>query len=207
MRRPISTLVWSLLIALPGLAAAQMAGPEGLPDGRGPDASPWLIAQGPPQQPGPGAQPPRPPKGMGPGGPWWKNSEVAKKLALSDAQVAQIEKAFLEHRFQLVDLRAALDKEELKLQPLLDAERPDPVKVSAQLDLIIAARGKLDKTNALMLLAIRQTLSQEQWRALQALQQEREGGRGRPGEDGPDRRPQPRRGPGGGQPSGEGRPQ
>ncbi len=205
MRWPIGTLVWSLLIVLPGLAAGQANDSMGIPDDRGPDAPPWLIAQRPPP-PGPGAQPPRPPKGMGPGGPWWKNSEVAKKLALSEAQVTQIEKAFLEHRLQLVDLRAALDKEELKLQPLLDGERPDQAKVSAQLDSIIAARGKLDKANALMLLAVRQTLNQEQWRALQALQREREGGRGRPGEEGGDRRP-PRRGPGDGQPGREGRPQ
>ena len=202
MRRPIAVLVWSLLVILPGFAAARTGGPEALSDGRGQDGAPWLIAQSPPAQPSPGPQPPRPPQGMGPGGAWWRNSEVAKKLALADPQVAQIEKTFLERRLQLVDLRATLDKEELRLQPLLDAERPDEAKVAAQLDLIIAARGKLDKANALMLLAIRRTLTQDQWRTLQALQQQREGGRGRPGEGGP--QPQPRR-PGDGPPGREGR--
>jgi Spy/CpxP family protein refolding chaperone len=68
--------------------------------------------------------------------------------------------------------------------------------VTAQLDLIIAARGKLDKANALMMLAIRRTLTPEQWRKLQSLQQEREGTRGRPGEEPPGRHapPGPRRG-------------
>jgi Spy/CpxP family protein refolding chaperone len=136
---------------------------------------------------------------MGPGpGAWWRSSEVVKKLALSEVQVGEIEKTFLEHRLRLVDLRADLDKEELRLQPLLDADRPDEAKVAAQLDLIIGARGKLDKANALMLLAIRRVLSTEQWRKLQSLQQEREGARGRPGEEPPaGRGPQaPRRGPG-----------
>jgi protein CpxP len=136
---------------------------------------------------------------MGPGpGAWWRNSEVVAKLELSEAQVGQIEKTFLEHRLRLVDLRADLDKEELRLQPLLDADRPDEAKVAAQLDLIIAARGKLDKANALMLLAVRRVLSVEQWRKLQSLQQEREGERGRPGEGPPaGRGPQPpRKGPG-----------
>jgi Spy/CpxP family protein refolding chaperone len=121
-----------------------------------------------------------------------------KKLELSEAQVGQIEKTFLDHRLRLIDLRADLDKEELRLQPLLDADQPDEAKVTAQLDLIIAARGKLDKANAMMLLAIRQVLSTEQWRKIQSLQQERKGERGRPGEEPPaGRGPQPpRRGPG-----------
>jgi len=182
MRALVLTLVAVVLAVTPSLTMAQSTGPP-----QGPDGPLWLTAQAPPAPPGAGAQPPRPPRGMGLGGAWWKNSEVARKLELSDAQVAQIEKTFLEHRLQLVDLRAALDKEELKLQPLLDAERPDEAKVGGQLDAIIVARGKLDKANALMLLAIRRTLTQEQWRKLQLLQQEREAGRGRPGEPPPGR--------------------
>jgi Spy/CpxP family protein refolding chaperone len=85
----------------------------------------------------------------------------------------------------------------MRLQPLLDADRPDEAKVAAQLDLIIAARGTLDKDNALMMLAIRRVLSVEQWKKLQALQQEREGERGRPGPEPPPsaRGPQPPRRP------------
>jgi Spy/CpxP family protein refolding chaperone len=187
-----------LMLLVPGLVLAQADGPPPEPPAAvGADAPPWLAAQAGP--PAPGSQPPRPPRGMVPGlGAWWKNSEVVKKLELSEAQVGQIEQTFLEHRLRLVDLRAVLDKEELRLQPLLDADRPDEAKVAAQLDLIIAARGKLDKANALMLLAIRRVLSVEQWRKLQSLQQEREGERGRPGEELPaGRGPQPpRKGPG-----------
>ncbi len=179
-------------LLVPGVAGAQTMNPAPL------DGPAWLVAQTPPAPPSGGAPspPPRPPVGMGPGGVWWRNSEIAKRLGLTEAQVAQIDKAVLEHRLKLVDLRAALDKEELKLQPLLDAERPDDAKVSAQLDQIIAARGKLDKANALMLLAMRRVLSQEQWRTLQGIQQERERGRGRPGEEPPDRRGPPQGAPG-----------
>jgi periplasmic protein CpxP/Spy len=197
----VATLVCSMLL-LPGLAVAQADDPsQASPAALGQDVPLWVIAQAgpPPQSSPPGPQPPRPPRGMGPGpGAWWRNSEVVNKLSLSEAQVGQIEKTFLEHRLRLVDLRADLDKAELRLQPLLDADRPDEAKVGAQLDLIIAARGKLDKANALMLLAIRQVLSTEQWRKLQSLHQEREGERGRPGEEPPaGRGPQPpRRGPG-----------
>jgi Spy/CpxP family protein refolding chaperone len=98
-----------------------------------------------------------------------------KKLGLSEAQVGQIEQTFLAHRLRLVDLRADLEKQELGLQPLLDADRPDEGKVAAQLDLITAARGRLEKGHALMLLAVRRVLSTEQWKRLQALHQERAG--------------------------------
>jgi Spy/CpxP family protein refolding chaperone len=119
---------------------------------------------------------------MGPGpGAWWKDSETVKKLGLSEAQLGQIEQAFLAHRLRLVDLRADLEKQELNLQPLLDVDQPDEAKVTAQIDLITAARGRLEKENASMLLAIRRVLSVEQWKRLQALQQERaKGGRGGP---------------------------
>jgi Spy/CpxP family protein refolding chaperone len=119
---------------------------------------------------------------MGPGpGLWWKDSEAVKKLALTESQVGQIEQAFLAHRLQLVDLRADLEKQELNLQPLLDADRPDEAKVTAQIDLITAARGRLEKEHASMLLAIRRVLSTEQWKRLQALQHERvQGGHGSP---------------------------
>ena len=111
---------------------------------------------------------------MPPGsGAWWKDSEVVKKLGVSEAQVARIEQVYLTHRLRLVDLRADLEKQELGLQPLLDADRPDEAKVAAQIDLITAARGRLEKAHALMLLGIRQVLSVDQWKRLQALQHER----------------------------------
>ena len=78
-------------------------------------------------------------------GAWWTNSEVAKKLGLSEAQISQIERTFLEHRLRLVDLRADLEKQELRLQPLIEVDQPDEAKVAAQIDLITAARGRLEK--------------------------------------------------------------
>jgi len=187
--------VVSVMLVLPGLATGQTAPLPATPDGEaGPP--PIILAQGaggfPPPMPGdhrlggPGGPaplvPPPPGRMMGPGpGAWWKDSETVKKLGLSEAQVGQIEQAFLAHRLRLVDLRADLEKQELNLQPLLDVDRPDEAKVTAQIDLITAARGRLEKENASMLLAIRRVLSVEQWKKLQALQQERaKGGHGGP---------------------------
>lgn len=106
--------------------------------------------------------------GMGMGGKWWKNSTLVKNLGLNDSQVQQIEKTFQDHRVQLIDLRAALEKQEVALQPLIDTERPDESKVTAQIDRVAQARANLEKSNAQMLLAIRRVLTVDQWKQLQA---------------------------------------
>ena len=134
------------------------------------------VAQGPgpmgmgPMGPGPGM-------GMGPHhgpfGTWWKNSEVVKELQLSDAQVKQIEQTFLDYRLKLIDLRADVERQETKLQPLLEADQPNEQQVGSQVDAVVAARGKLEKTNTMMMLAIRRVLSVEQWKKLQAIEHRR----------------------------------
>lgn len=111
------------------------------------------------------------PMGPGMGGPgmmgkWWKNSELVRQLGLSDAQVQQIEKIFQERRLQLIDLQAALQKQEATLEPLVEADRPEEGQVTAQIDRVAQARANLEKAHAQMLLAIRRVLTVEQWKQL-----------------------------------------
>jgi Spy/CpxP family protein refolding chaperone len=128
------------------------------------------------------------PMGMGPGGPgphamgmgphhglgaWWKNSDVVKELQLTDPQIKQIEQTFLDYRLKLIDLRADVERQETKLQPLLEADQPNEQQVGSQVDAVVAARGKLEKTNTMMMLAIRRVLSVDQWKKLQAIQHRR----------------------------------
>ena len=109
-------------------------------------------------------------------GKWWKNTEIARELQLSEAQIGQLEDRFLEHRLKLIDLRAELERQEARLQPLLEANRPDEAKAGAQIDLVLAARSKLEKANAMMMLSIRRILTFEQWKKLQQSQQRRQPG-------------------------------
>jgi len=108
---------------------------------------------------------------FGPGlGAWWKNSEVVSKLQLSDEQARKISQTFLDHKLKLIDLFADVEKQELRLQPLLDLDQPDESKVGTQIDLLTAARGRLEKENAMMMLDIRRQLSVEQWKKLKSIQ-------------------------------------
>lgn len=149
------TLIALLLFAFAGTGFAQMEPGPKHPGGPG----------GPPMPPGPHA----------PLGKWWKNSDVVKELQLSDAQIKQIEQTFLDYRMKLIDLKADVERAELKLQPLIEADRPDDAQVGNQVDAVLSARAKLEKTNTMMMLAIRKALSVEQWKKLQAIQQKREG--------------------------------
>jgi len=183
-----------LALALPGALRAQVVTWDGPPE--------------PPQ--GITPPPPTPPDGSvtirtggmrGPGmhvfGDWWKDSEVAKQLELTPDQIKLIEKKFLDSRLKLIDERADLEKQETLLGSLMDQDQPEEATVSAQLDKVVAARGRLEKENAMMMLSIRRVLSVDQWKKLQTLQHERErrGGsmwmrrEGPEGGPGPGRRP------------------
>jgi Spy/CpxP family protein refolding chaperone len=171
MKQRIALLVLALLV--PALGFAQSPAPVAVPPG-GPGGfgGPPMLEdrQGPePQHPGQ-PQPPHPPDL----GKWWKNSDVVRELQLTDQQINQIEQNFLEHRLKLIDLKAEVERQETRLQPLIEADRPDEPKVLAQIDLVLAARGKLEKENATMMLSIRRVLSVEQWKKLEAIQHGRE---------------------------------
>lgn len=169
-----------------------------------------------PQVPGPGGP------GRGPGpmmrshdgmfGTWWRDSELAKQIELTPDQSKQIEAKFMESRLKLIDERAELEKQETLLQAMMAEDRPEEVRVGAQLDKVVAARGRLEKENAMMMLSIRRVLSVDQWKKLQTIQHERErqmpmrmrGPGGPGGQGGPGRRqgPPPPRQPEGQNPEG-----
>ena len=114
----------------------------------------------------------------GPGGPgmmghgphkWWKDSETVKQIGLSDGQAQQIEQAFTDSKMRFIDLVATLQKEELKLETLLNADQPNENAVTNQVDQVVQARDKLEKEHAIMMLNIRRLLTTEQWKKLQSI--------------------------------------
>jgi Spy/CpxP family protein refolding chaperone len=101
-----------------------------------------------------------------PPGTWWRSQETIAHLSLSLDQQKRIEDFFLQSRVQLIDLHASLEKEELLLEPLLNANPVDQGKAMAQISKIADTRAELEKTNAKMLLNIRAVLSVDQWTKL-----------------------------------------
>jgi Spy/CpxP family protein refolding chaperone len=102
-------------------------------------------------------------------GKWWQNSEIAKKLQLSDDQIGQLDQTFYDHKVKLIDYGAEMEKQDLKLQTLLDADVPNEGQVEAQVDQVLAARGKLEREYTLMNLDLRKVLALDQWRQLKSI--------------------------------------
>ena len=138
----------------------------------------------PPGGPGPGMgfgdhRPPfeRAMTGQGEHGRWWNNPKEAERLKLTDAQRKAMDDTLLQHRETLVDLRGALEKSELELEPMMKEDQPNESQILAQIDKVAQARAELEKANARFLLAIRSKLTPEQWKTMQADRAERQAAR------------------------------
>jgi Spy/CpxP family protein refolding chaperone len=106
-------------------------------------------------------------------GKWWRDAEIAKKLQLSENQIAQLDQIFFDHRLKLIDHGAEMEKQDLKLQALLDADTPNEGQIGSQVDLVLAARGKLEREYTFMNLDLRKVLSLDQWRQLKSIRGQR----------------------------------
>lgn len=145
----------------------------------GPDVRMRMPGPGGPMAPAPG-----PRRDLG---KWWKNSEIAKELGLTEQQITQIEQTFFDHRMKLIDMNADVQRNEARLQPLMEADQVDEAKISAQLDQLLTARSRLEKANMMMMISIRKVLAVEQWKKLEEIRERRGHGLMRaPFPDGPE---------------------
>uniref|UniRef100_A0A7C2N8I1 Periplasmic heavy metal sensor n=2 Tax=Thermoanaerobaculum aquaticum TaxID=1312852 RepID=A0A7C2N8I1_9BACT len=129
-----------------------------------------------------------------PAGRWWDRPAVAQELGLSPEQKAKLEQLTAERVKAMIDARAAVQKAEVELRLLAEKEPLDVRKVREAFAALQQARQKLELERFEMLLAVRQTLSTEQWNKLRTvvrerLEERRERREGRRPEPGP-RRPQ-----------------
>lgn len=105
-------------------------------------------------------------------GRWWNDPGLVEKLKLTDEQRKAMDAILLDHREKLIDQRAAVEKAEIEMEPLLRDDQPNEGKILSQIDKVAQARAELEKANARFLLAIRSKLSPEQWKQLQAARSE-----------------------------------
>jgi Spy/CpxP family protein refolding chaperone len=170
--KPVLSLAFFSVLSAPLALAQQPADPP-----PSPPASAHML---PGQPPGPMGRDGRgnrsggmrPDFRIAPPGMWWKNPDLIQKLTLTPDQQKRMDDIFQQSRLQLIDLRAALEKQEVLLEPMLAENPPDTNKVLAQIDRAAQARANLEKANAKMLLGIRGVLTPDQWTKLQAEERE-----------------------------------
>ena len=102
-----------------------------------------------------------------PPGKWWDRPEMVKKLGINPDQRRRMDEVFQQMRGRLIDLHAALDKEEASIEPLMEASQLDDAKILPQIDRIAQARAELEKAEARLVLGLRHVLTPEQWDMLE----------------------------------------
>lgn len=165
--RMLSPVLFAVLAA--PLALAQQPAPPAAPM---PPARPMMMDRRGPGRGGPEEGGMR----IAPPGTWWKNPDTIARLSLTADQQKKMDDIFRQNRLQLVDVKASLDKEQINLEPLLNANPVDSGKALAEISKIADLRAGLEKADAKMLLELRAVLSADQWTKLQAEQHEHRGG-------------------------------
>jgi periplasmic protein CpxP/Spy len=129
-----------------------------------------------PVPPGPGFGGHRPPmeRAMGEHGRWWNNAKIAEKLNLSEDQRKAMDDIYQQHRTQLIDLRAAVEKAEVAMEPMVSADQPNESAILAQIDKVAQARAELEKANARFLFELRSKLTPDQWKQVQEFRKNRQ---------------------------------
>src|SRR5215813_13931123 len=70
---------------------------------------------------------------------------------------------------RLIDYGADMEKQDLKLQALLDDDVPNEAQINTQVDQVLDARGRLEREFTTMNLDLRKVLSLVQWRQLKSI--------------------------------------
>lgn len=182
---PVTVAIAGILL---GGALAVAQGPGGM--------GPGAMGRGP----GFGQHQPPMERAFGPQarrGEWWNNPRLVEQLKLTDDQRKAMDGIMLQHREKLIDLQGTLEKAELEMEPLMQADQPNETQILAQIDKTAQARAELEKANARFLLDLRAKLTPDQWKQLQTLRasgmRHQEGAGQGPGRD---QQRQWRRGPG-----------
>jgi Spy/CpxP family protein refolding chaperone len=116
-------------------------------------------------------------RAMGEHGRWWNDSKVVEKLNLTEDQRKAMDGIYQQHREQLIDLRAAVEKAEVAMEPMVSADQPNESAILAQIDKVAQARAELEKANARFLFELRSKLTPDQWKQVQEFRRNRQAAR------------------------------
>ncbi len=101
-----------------------------------------------------------------PPGKWWKRPRVVEMLKIAPEQQQRLEEIFSKNRRAFIDLRADVERRQLDMEELLARKDADPKKVSAAVDALEQARGRLAKARTMMIVEMKGVLTEDQWQRI-----------------------------------------
>lgn len=106
-------------------------------------------------------------------GRWWLRPAIARTLELDQSLIRRLDELYLHRKSRLIDLKAAVQKERLKLQVLMDNDPLDKQEVMRQYESLNESRGVLGRERFTYYLEIRDILGPERYRQAVAIYRER----------------------------------
>lgn len=107
-----------------------------------------------------------------PPGKWWEDEHLTARIGLTDDQREQINGLVYDHAHRMIGLNADVKRAELELASLVGQPEFEADRVRAAFAAFQKARQALERERFEMLLAVRETLTSDQWQTIQELQKE-----------------------------------
>lgn len=112
-----------------------------------------------------------------PPGKWWRRPDVINRLELSADQQDKLDGIFRASASDLIDLRGAVEKENIALRGELDQPQLNRTNIQHIAGRLNEARGRLFQRELAMLVDMRAVLSDQQWNRMRTeLEQLKEQG-------------------------------
>lgn len=103
-----------------------------------------------------------------PPGKWWRRPEIVSTLELSADQQDRLDTIYRASANDLIDLRGAVEKENIALRGELDQSQLNRAKIQQIAGRLNEARGHLFQRELAMLVDMRSVLNDQQWNRMRA---------------------------------------
>jgi len=101
-----------------------------------------------------------------PGGKWWHDSSILKKLNLTEQESEKIDALFVESMRRMIDLKSAVEKERFELRNLLENKTGNDSAVKEQFKNLEKARSAIALERLQFLIKVREILGIKRFREL-----------------------------------------
>src|SRR5207253_1204030 len=98
-----------------------------------------------------------------PPGKWWRRPEIVQALALTDEQQTKLDVIFRNSAADLIDLRGAVEKQNIVLRGELDQSQLNRAEIQRAASKLSEARARLFERELMMLVDMRAVLTEPQW--------------------------------------------
>jgi hypothetical protein len=103
-----------------------------------------------------------------PPGKWWRRPEIVQALGLSDDQQTRLDAIFRSSAADLIDLRGAVEKQNIVLRGELDQPQLNRADIQRAAAKLTEARGRLFERELMMLVDMRAVLTEPQWNRMRS---------------------------------------